>query len=131
MKGQYKVTKTISSEREVELCDKTVAVLQELKFITSKLPSRPIVLTQEDNRAIKRENVKHVFISSDTGKAFTDDRQFAKRFLTPILAKLDIAHRGPGQIRHTFASQALTAGLSDVWIAKQLGHTSTLMVHRH
>lgn len=131
VKGQYKVTKTISSMREVELCDQAVAVLRELQLITGKLPARPIVSTQEDKRSTKRENVKHVFISSDTGNAFTDDRQYATRFLKPTLAKLNIAHRGPGQIRHTFASQALTAGLSDVWIAKQLGHTTTLMVHRH
>ncbi|EGQ8198412.1 TPA: site-specific integrase [Vibrio parahaemolyticus] len=131
VKGQYKVTKTVSSEREVELCDKAVAVLQELQLITGKRPATPILLTQEDKRSTKRENVKHVFICLETGKAFIDDRQYAKRFLTPTLAKLNIAHRGPGQIRHTFASQALTAGLSDVWIARQLGHTTTLMVHRH
>jgi integrase len=42
-----------------------------------------------------------------------------------------VKHRGAGQLRHTFASQALTSGISKEWIARQLGHESTAMIDIH
>lgn len=40
-------------------------------------------------------------------------------------------HVTAGHFRHTFATRALAAGISDVQVAALLGHTSTSMVHRH
>ena len=54
-----------------------------------------------------------------------------KLFFNPFLETAGIAHRGSGQLRHTFASQCLTAGISKEWISQQMGHTGTNMVDMH
>ena len=40
-------------------------------------------------------------------------------------------YRPAGQARHTFASQLLTAGINERWIATQMGHTSLKMIEKH
>lgn len=42
-----------------------------------------------------------------------------------------IRYRGMSQLRHTYASQALSAGANPVWLAKQLGHANTDMIFKH
>ncbi len=42
-----------------------------------------------------------------------------------------VRHRGVGQLRHTFASQCLTAGINKEWLAQQMGHSDTKMIDRH
>lgn len=50
----------------------------------------------------------------------------------PGLNAAGARYRGPGQCRHTYASQLLTTGVASVdWIAEQMGHTSANMVRQH
>ena len=37
----------------------------------------------------------------------------------------------PGGMRHSFASNLLIAGESDVKVARWMGHACTTMIHRH
>jgi len=126
--GKYKVPKTKKSKRTVELNRHAVTLLKNHLEVTGKRKTRVIRVLQRDNKSIEKQHVRHVFINTHTGKPFIDSKQYGKNFFTPFLAKAEVVHRGPSQLRHTFASQCLTAGIDIVWIAKEMGHSSTKMV---
>lgn len=130
-KAPYKVTKTKSSQRKVELNTHAISALRELERYTRSHPQKRVDVIQRDNFTKKREGVKFVFYNSATGKPFIDPKQYAKTFFTPMLKALDIEHRGPNQIRHTFASQAITMGAPLEWVRTQLGHTTLEMLNKH
>ncbi len=129
--GKYKVPKTPSSIRTVEMNQHAFALLKKHYEVTGSLKARVIRVLQNDNKTIEKQRVQHLFINSQTHKPFIDSKQYSKTFFTPLLAKTSVRHRGPNQLRHTFASQCLTAGIGKEWIARQLGHNSTHMVDKH
>ncbi|MFT5717179.1 MAG: integrase [Oleiphilaceae bacterium] len=129
--GKYKVPKTSGSIRTVEMNQHALALLKKHYEVTGSLRPRVIRVLQNDNKTLDKQRVQHVFINSETNKPFIDSKQYSKTFFTPLLAKASVRHRGPNQLRHTFASQCLTAGISKEWIARQLGHNSTNMVDKH
>jgi integrase len=129
--GKYKVPKTRESIRVVELNQHAILLLENHFKITGSARYRVIHVLQQDNKSTEKQRVRHVFINTKTNKSFIDSKQYGKAFFTPFLIKAKVKHRGPSQLRHTFASQCLTAGISIVWIAKQMGHTSTKMVEEH
>lgn len=129
--GKYKVPKTPSSIRTVEMNQHAFALLKKHYEVTGTLKPRVIRVLQNDNKTIEKRRVQHLFINSQTHKPFIDSKQYSKTFFTPFLVKASVQHRGPNQLRHTFASQCLTAGISKEWIARQLGHNSTNMVDKH
>ncbi|MCW8329077.1 site-specific integrase [Photobacterium sp. SDRW27] len=129
--GGYKVPKTESSERTIEMNPHVMAILKRQYKLTGHLKPKRIKVLQADNKTHKTLYVRHVFLNTKTGKPFIDSRQYAKSFFTPFLKVLGIKHRGPNQPRHTFASHCLTAGISKEWVARQLGHEDTTMVDKH
>ena len=48
----------------------------------------------------------------------------------PLLKQAGIAYRNPYKLRHTYTLARLEEGRTPLWIARQLGHTSTEMVDR-
>ena len=48
-----------------------------------------------------------------------------------ILRKAKVRYRNPYQTRHTYASTLLSAGISDLYVAHQMGHVNTEMIKRH
>lgn len=127
----YKTPKTHAAQRSVELSDAAIQVLRDVEPLTHHLKPFYIRVKQRDNFSVKKMHVRFVFINSMTQKPFLDSKQYAKTFFTPMLRSLDIEHRGPSQIRHTFASQAITMGLPKEWVRRQLGHTDDTMINRH
>ena len=117
---QYKTPKTPGSQRTVELCASAMYILTQQKLITGHRKARKISVLQRDNKTKKIENLSLVFYNTQTNQPFISAKQFNKTFFTPFLSSAK--HRGAGQLRHTFASQALTSGISKEWIARQLGH---------
>jgi integrase len=53
-----------------------------------------------------------------------------KRFAA-ILATAGVRYRNPYQTRHTFGSVLLSAGYDELWVARQMGHSSVEMLRRH
>ncbi|MCU1778354.1 hypothetical protein NTD89_15110 [Pseudomonas sp. 14P_5.3_Bac1] len=54
------------------------------------------------------------------------------RFFKAHLKAAGVRYRGPGQCRHTYASELLTTGVASVdWIVEQMGHTSANMIRQH
>ncbi|HCG8425517.1 site-specific integrase [Vibrio parahaemolyticus] len=129
--NDYKVPKTPRSVREVELNEIAINLLKQQQAITESKCARSISVLQADNKTWIKEKVRFVFYNIETNRPFLNAKQFSKTFFTPFLQEAGIKHRGVGQLRHTYASQNLTAGISKDWLAQQMGHTNTHMIDRH
>lgn len=100
-------TKTISSQREIEMSDVVYDALKSQFLATHELSDYVFCTTTASPLA--HNNV-------------------TKRVWKPLLAKLNLEYRRPYQTRHTIATLWLAAGESPEWIAKQLGHANTMML---
>lgn len=129
--NNYKCPKTLGSVRTVELNPLSLCILKDQLNMTGKRRSKTVNILQRDNKSIRKESISFVFLNSRTRQPFLNAKQFSKTFFNSFLKTTGIAHRGVGQLRHTFASQCLTAGISKVWISNQMGHTGTNMVDMH
>lgn len=54
---------------------------------------------------------------------WVDERAFRRSFWTPTLKRLGIRYRRPYNMRHTYATAMLMAGMNHSWCAKQMGHS--------
>jgi integrase len=129
--GNYKLPKTEESLRKVELNQYAIYLLRQQFELTGSLRSRVIRVLQSDNQTKVKQTVQHVFVSTKTKKPFSDVKEFTTKFFKGFLVKAGVKKRGANQVRHTFASQSLVAGISMEWIRIQMGHTTTHMIEKH
>ncbi|WP_065678644.1 tyrosine-type recombinase/integrase [Vibrio atlanticus] len=129
--NDYKTPKTTGSVRTVELNELAITLLKEQFELTGSKRMRTISVLQADSKTWIKDTVRFVFYNSKTNLPFLNAKQFNKTFFTPFLKKAEVQHRGVGQLRHTYASQNLTAGISKDWISRQMGHTGTNMIDKH
>ena len=106
--GRVKVTKTASGDR-------TVALLPAARSAISLLT--------------RGEPDTAVFIKPATGEPYWEDRSLARDFRLAC-EEAGVRYRGPNQCRHTYATWALSSGENPAWIAKQMGHSDTLMLFK-
>jgi integrase len=106
--GEIDSTKTVGSERTIDLSTPVIQALIEQR---------------KNTEAIKSE---YVFCSGN-GIPFSR-HNFANRIWHPLLTELKIKRRRPYQTRHTAATLWLASGENPEWIARQMGHTSTRML---
>lgn len=70
--------------------------------------------------------------SAKSGLPHVSDFVVLDRFFKAHLNTAGVRYRGPGQCRHTYASQLLTTGVASIdWIAEQMGHTNGNMIRQH
>lgn len=100
-------TKT-TVERTVELNDRATAVL-------------------ERQRARTQIAGKHVFVSTNTGKPWHDEQTQRKEWAT-TMRRTQIRHRPPKELRDSSVTFALSAGADPWYVARQHGHSLTVMV---
>lgn len=74
----------------------------------------------------RREDTDPVFTNPNTGKRWHEDRGLARAFRNACKAA-KVRYRYPNQLRHTFASWALSSGENPAWAAKQMGHSDMMM----
>ncbi|ENO8809590.1 site-specific integrase [Photobacterium damselae] len=129
--NDYKSTKTPDSVRAVDLNPLAIDILKRQLPHTGKRRRKTVDVLQRDNKTVLKESIAFIFINSKTRQPFLNAKQFGKTFFNPFLETAGIKHRGVGQLRHTFASQCLTAGISKEWISSQMGHTGTNMIDMH
>ncbi|KZN45972.1 site-specific integrase [Pseudoalteromonas luteoviolacea] len=128
---QYKVPKTAGSIRTVHLLEPAIEILRSQMALSAMLKPHTINVMQQDNKTVKTESLRFVFVNSLSNEELKGEAPYRDRFFKTHLKKCKIRYRGPSQARHTFASQLLTAGVNERWIANQLGHTSTKMLEQH
>lgn len=110
--GRMKSTKTTAGTRDVTLLPQALAALRA-------------------QRAFTQLAGEAVFHSPLTDKPWTNDQAIRKVFWTRTLKKAGVRYRAPKQMRHTFASQALSAGENIMWVARQLGHKHWTVTARY
>ena len=86
---------------------------------------------KKDNKTIKDEVLRFVFLNSKNFQPYPCVGSYRDKFFKDHVKKSKVRYRPPGQARHTFASQLLTAGVNERWIAQQMGHTSLKMIEEH
>jgi len=128
VRGEYKSTKTRGATREIKLLRPAREALRAQFTITGQLRAKEVEVLQRDNRTKKKQPLRFVFLKYD-GEPMTSDRYFREWFFRQHLEQAEVRYRGPGQCRHTFISQMLTAGLDVNWIAKITG-TSVEMIRK-
>lgn len=73
---------------------------------------------------------RHVFFNPVTGKPWDESRDFWRAWKN-ILRRAGVRYRYPYQMRHTFASLAVSSGEPVGWVADVMGHATTEMVIRN
>lgn len=101
--GAMKTTKTQAGIRDVQLLPQALAALAAQKAHTYLAGAE-------------------VFQDPDTLAAWGGDKQVRVKHWTRVLKKAGVRYRYPYQMRHTFASTALSAGENVMWVARQMGH---------
>lgn len=91
--------------------------------------SRRVVLLQPGRDALGCPAQGRIYINPATGRPFDTDRQIREAFKRAC-READVRYRYPYQLRHTFASWALSSGENPLWVAKQMGHKDVSMVLR-
>jgi len=130
--GKFKTTKTLKSERTVELLKPAIKALKKQLAHSYALPPIEIEVTQSDVKTVIKQDWRPVFLNSNTQKAHSSERGICARFWTTHLKNAGIRYRPFKTIRHSYASQLLSTGIiSKDWIAKQMGHSSTRMIEKH
>jgi integrase len=107
--GRTEYTKNDGSQREIHMSQPVMDALMRLK------PSPPDAET---------------YVFRTRNGLPIDNANFNDRVWNPLLRHLGLKPRRPYQMRHTCATLWLAAGENPMWIARQLGHTTTEMLFR-
>lgn len=108
--GEEKDLKNYNS-RDVDLLGRAVAALQAMK---------PWTFMGGQDAAIFQNPV--------TNRPWHDERSQRDHYWTPSLRRLGIRRRRAYQTRHTYAANALAAGVNPAYIARQMGHKNAKML---
>ncbi len=107
--GRTEYTKNDGSQREIHMSQPVMDALMRLKPAT--VDAEAYVFRTRNGLPI-------------------DNANFNDRVWNPLLRHLGLKPRRPYQMRHTCATLWLAAGENPMWIARQLGHTTTEMLFR-
>lgn len=131
-------------ESDVEHNATSVAVRRAVRVGREKRPktergNRVLHLLPPARNALKRKprsTMEHgssgndpLFRNPNTGERWHEDRALARAFRKACGAA-NVRYRYPYQLRHTWASWALSAGENPLWVAKQMGHTDVTMIFK-
>lgn len=129
--GEYRVTKNRRRKRQVELLPIVITALQSQIQIATHYPAQTIHITDRDNKKVKPYTLQWLWTDPDNPPHHYTYSQLTKRW-KKHLAACGITYRPLNNGRHTYASQVLSSGaVSAEWLANQLGHANTDMIHRH
>jgi integrase len=128
---RFKVTKTRRSTRTHTLLKPAREALQAQFELTGKLPPIEVEVTDRDNKTVRKQKVRPVFLNSRSLQIHYGDQAFRERFWETHLKNAGVRYRPPSQCRHTFISQMLSTGAVPLqWIANHVGHTTIDMIQR-
>lgn len=111
VRGEIKVTKTYSSERDIKLSSWALAALKSQKEYTHL-------------------KGKEVFHNPRTDEPWKDDAPIRRTAWQPALKRAGVRLRNPYQTRHTYASVLLSQGVNPMFVAQQMGHKDWGMIRK-
>lgn len=109
----------------------------EAKASTKTAVARNVMLNSRALAAFKRQ-AKHtrmqdgyVWLDPRYGTPWTEERAFRRSYWTPTLKRLGIRYRRPYNMRHTYATMMLMAGMTPAFCARQLGHSVEMFLRTY
>lgn len=121
---------------DVDLAGGCLVIKRAVRVGRTKSPKtasgqRTVALLPAARQAIERLATRDgaVFRNPTTGAGWHEDRALARAF-RKACAAAGVRYRYPYQLRHTFASWALSAGENPAWVARQMGHRNALMLFK-
>lgn len=109
---------------------------QQLQRTKTKKP-RPVRLNARASAALERQRARtqlaggYVWLNPLDGNPWDDERDFRRSHWAPALRALGIRYRRPYQLRHTYATMLLQAGVNPAVAAKTLGHSPAMFFKRY
>lgn len=95
---------------------------------------RRLALLPPARRALSRvrrtPDEPHLFTNPNTGKCWHEAKALNRAFARACKAA-GVRRRYVYQLRHTFATWALSSGENPLWVAKQLGHRDVKVLYEH
>ncbi len=120
--------------RNVDLRSETLTIAEVIvrsrqKSNTKTYAARNVLLNSRALGAVNRQakhtriTGEHVWLDPRYGIPWVDEQQaFRRHYWVPCLKHLGIRYRRPYNMRHTYATMMLMAGMNPAFCAKQLGH---------
>lgn len=119
---------------DVDLKAKTVTVRGglvrgKMTDRTKTAVARAVILNSRAWSAIQRQQKLtrisggRVFLDPRTGEGWTKEQPFRQNFWNHLLKATGIRYRRAYQMRHTYATAMLMAGMTPAFCARQLGHS--------
>ena len=111
-------------------------VERKVKETKTKAGIRDIILLPSALEALKDQK-QYSFVGGDFVFVRPKDRgsfvdyEHLERPWKHILKRAKVRYRNPYQTRHTYASQLLSGGENQLFVAQQMGHKTTEMIMRH
>ncbi|WP_434360211.1 site-specific integrase [Parasalinivibrio latis] len=133
LSGDFKLPKTRSGVRTVNLLDPALDALSRQRAITYMLAPVKVNVIQEDNVTLVTESVRFVFsaritATRETGPNYSHVGIHEK--WCAAVRRAGLRYRRPYQTRHTYACWMLSAGVKPTFIAKQMGHASAKEIYQ-
>jgi integrase len=118
----------------VDLASSTILVAKayvrgEQKDRTKTKVARVVHMNSRAMAALQRQRAftqmagDRVFQDPRYGSPWADEDAFRRTYWAPMLKRLGIRYRRPYNMRHSYATAMLMAGLTPAFCAKQLGHS--------
>lgn len=104
--GRTEIPKSTGSLRDIDMLPPVRQALLEQKALTWFLGG-------------------YVFL--DANQKPVHQEFFRQKVWEPLLRRIGVRYRPPDQMRHTFATLAISAGENINWVARMLGHKSPVM----
>jgi integrase len=115
----------------------TVLVRGETKDRTKTAVARTVRLNSRARAALQRQRA-HTQMAGDVvfrdpryGEPWNEERAFRRSFWTPMLKRLSLRYRRPYNMRHSYATAMLMAGMTPAFCAKQLGHSVEMFLNTY
>ncbi|VWM20529.1 tyrosine-type recombinase/integrase [Burkholderia lata] len=120
--------------RNVDLRGGTILIADALvrgerKDRTKTAVARTVRLNSRALNALERQRLfteisgAAIFHDPRYGVRWEDERAFRRSFWTPTLKRIGIRYRRPYNMRHSYATAMLMAGMTPAFCARQLGHS--------
>jgi integrase len=97
---------------------------------TVKLNSRALAALQRQRKHTQVAGAE-VFQDPRYDSAWVEERAFRRSYWTPTLKLLGIRYRRPYNMRHSYATAMLMAGMTPAFCAKQLGHSVEMFLRTY
>lgn len=126
----------------VDLASGTILITSAMvrgkaKKTTKTAKSRLIYLNERAKEAIIRQKAhtfladKEVFLDPRYNTPWVEERAFRRSYWQPTLKLLGIRYRRPYNMRHSYATAMLMAGMTPAFCATQMGHSIEIFLRTY